>query len=345
MPLTIAVSRERAPGESRVALVPETAKKFAALGAKLCAWSKAPASTATCSTPTTLTSAWSMASAKPTAAPLILRVTPPSPEEIAALPEGSVLIGLLKPFEDKARLAALNARKITAFALELLPRISRAQSMDALSSQGFLRRLPVRPDRRRPLHQVLPDADHRRRHHPPGACASHRRRRRRPAGHRHLQAPRRHGRSLRRALRRPRADRIARRQVRRYRRLCRWRRRLRPRTDRRRESGTNREAGQGRRHVGCGDHHRRHSRQESTGHHYGRHDQTHEVRRHHRRHGRRIRRQLRADPARRTRHRQRREHPRPAQSALAHADPRLRALRQEPLQLPLAVDQGRRTGF
>ena len=69
-------------------------------------------------------------------ADLILRVTPPSPEEIAALPEGSVLIGLLKPFEDKARLAALNARKITAFALELLPRISRAQSMDALSSQG-----------------------------------------------------------------------------------------------------------------------------------------------------------------------------------------------------------------
>jgi NAD(P) transhydrogenase subunit alpha len=67
---------------------------------------------------------------------LILRVTPPSPEEIAALPEGSVLIGLLKPFEDKARLAALNARKITAFSLELLPRISRAQSMDALSSQA-----------------------------------------------------------------------------------------------------------------------------------------------------------------------------------------------------------------
>jgi len=67
---------------------------------------------------------------------LILRVAPPSPEEIAAMPEGSVLIGLLKPFEDKERLAALNARKITAFSLELLPRISRAQSMDALSSQA-----------------------------------------------------------------------------------------------------------------------------------------------------------------------------------------------------------------
>ena len=69
-------------------------------------------------------------------ADLVLRVTPPSAEEIAAMPEGSTLIGLLKPFEDPARLAALNARRITAFALELLPRISRAQSMDALSSQA-----------------------------------------------------------------------------------------------------------------------------------------------------------------------------------------------------------------
>ena len=56
-------------------------------------------------------------------ADLILRVTPPSPEEIAAMPEGAVLIGLLKPFESKERLAALNARNITAFSLELLPRI------------------------------------------------------------------------------------------------------------------------------------------------------------------------------------------------------------------------------
>jgi len=69
-------------------------------------------------------------------ADLILRVTPPSTAEIDAMPEGAVLIGLLKPFESKERLAALNARKITAFSLELLPRISRAQSMDALSSQG-----------------------------------------------------------------------------------------------------------------------------------------------------------------------------------------------------------------
>jgi len=130
------VARERVPGEHRVALAPETNKKFQALGAKVVLEKDAgleshfmDASYEEADFAEELVAVYAKSG-------LILRVTPPSPEEIAALPEGSVLIGLLKPFEDKARLAALNARKITAFALELLPRISRAQSMDALSSQG-----------------------------------------------------------------------------------------------------------------------------------------------------------------------------------------------------------------
>ncbi|HYO27055.1 MAG TPA: NAD(P) transhydrogenase subunit alpha [Azonexus sp.] len=136
MQLCIAVVRERAPGESRTALVPETAKKFAALGACLRMEQSAAIESRfldqdfpDVTVVTGITEAYDKAG-------LIMRVAPPSPEEIAAMPEGSVLIGLLKPFEDKARLAALNARKITAFALELVPRISRAQSMDALSSQA-----------------------------------------------------------------------------------------------------------------------------------------------------------------------------------------------------------------
>lgn len=136
MPITIAVARERSDGEYRVGLVPETAKKFIALGARICMEQSAGVQShfldpdyADITAATGISEAYG-------AAQLILRVTPPSPEEIAAMPEGAVLIGLLKPFEDQARLAALNARKITAFALELLPRISRAQSMDALSSQG-----------------------------------------------------------------------------------------------------------------------------------------------------------------------------------------------------------------
>src|SRR5574343_1290092 len=136
MAITMAVVRERLPGENRTALTPETAKKFAALGAQLRMEQSAGVPShfldADFSNPALvegITAAY-------TGSDLILRVTPPSPEEIAAMPEGAVLIGLLKPFESKESLAALNARKITAFALELLPRISRAQSMDALSSQG-----------------------------------------------------------------------------------------------------------------------------------------------------------------------------------------------------------------
>ena len=136
MPLCIAVARERTTGESRVALVPETAKKFAALGARLrMEQSAGTESHFLDSDYADIAMVGGIAEAYG-GAQLILRVTPPSSEEIAALPERSVLIGLLKPFDDKARLAALNARKITAFALELLPRISRAQSMDALSSQA-----------------------------------------------------------------------------------------------------------------------------------------------------------------------------------------------------------------
>jgi NAD(P) transhydrogenase subunit alpha len=136
MPLTLAVARETVDGESRTSLSPETAKKFAALGARLrMEQSSGIQSHFLDSDYTGIDFQPGLVEAY-TGSDLILRVTPPSLEEIAAMPEGAVLIGLLKPFESKERLAALNARNITAFALELLPRISRAQSMDALSSQG-----------------------------------------------------------------------------------------------------------------------------------------------------------------------------------------------------------------
>ena len=136
MPITIGVARERVPGEHRVALTPETSKKFQALGAKVMLEINAGLESHFMDAGYEGVGLAGENATVYAESGLVLRVTPPSPEEIAALPEGSVLIGLLKPFEDKARLAALNARKITAFALELLPRISRAQSMDALSSQG-----------------------------------------------------------------------------------------------------------------------------------------------------------------------------------------------------------------
>ena len=97
MPLTLAVARESADGESRAAISPETAKKFTALGARL----RMEQSTGTSSHFLDPDYAdVEFVSGLPEAyagANLILRVTPPTLAEIAALPEASVLIGLLKP--------------------------------------------------------------------------------------------------------------------------------------------------------------------------------------------------------------------------------------------------------
>jgi NAD(P) transhydrogenase subunit alpha len=72
----------------------------------------------------------------PWAADVVVKVRKPAAEEIAKLRSGQVLIGFLEPLSDPAGLEALAARGVTAFALESVPRITRAQAMDALSSQA-----------------------------------------------------------------------------------------------------------------------------------------------------------------------------------------------------------------
>ena len=67
---------------------------------------------------------------------VVWTIGPPTPESVAALRPGTTLIGTLDPFADAGRVQALAAAAVNAFAMELLPRISRAQSMDVLSSQG-----------------------------------------------------------------------------------------------------------------------------------------------------------------------------------------------------------------
>jgi NAD(P) transhydrogenase subunit alpha len=70
------------------------------------------------------------------AAPLIAKVQPPDAQEIGRLAEGSTLISLLRPGQSAEIVQALAARRVSALALELVPRITRAQSMDVLSSQS-----------------------------------------------------------------------------------------------------------------------------------------------------------------------------------------------------------------
>jgi H+-translocating NAD(P) transhydrogenase subunit alpha len=135
MTTCITTLRERADGENRVALIPEMAKKFAALGASLSL--EHDAGLASHHVDADYAAVGVTVGEIPLgSADITLCVQPPLLEQIGSLKEGSVLIGLLAPFASKERLAAINARRLTAFSLELLPRISRAQSMDVLSSQA-----------------------------------------------------------------------------------------------------------------------------------------------------------------------------------------------------------------
>ena len=136
MPLKIAAARETECAEKRVALTPEIAKKFKALGAEMRMEQSAGAESHFIDTDYADVQFVDGLSTAYATADLILRVTPPSLAEIESIPDGSILIGLMRPYESRERIAAFNRKKLTVFALELLPRISRAQSMDALSSQG-----------------------------------------------------------------------------------------------------------------------------------------------------------------------------------------------------------------
>ncbi len=136
----IAVTRERRAGETRVAAVPETVKKLIAAGFSVTI--EAGAGTAAsypdadyAAAGATVAKTAKDALAK---ADILFKVRAPEAEEIAALKKGAVVVATLNPYQDKAALAALAKAGATAFAMEFVPRITRAQVMDVLSSQANL---------------------------------------------------------------------------------------------------------------------------------------------------------------------------------------------------------------
>jgi H+-translocating NAD(P) transhydrogenase subunit alpha len=138
MPVTIGGLRERATGETRVSLVPEIAEKFAALGARVLLERGAGVSA---QFPDALYKKveWAdSAEAVLAAADVLLTVQPPTIAQIQGLKPGAVVIGFMQAHAQLDVVRALRDRPITAFAMELVPRISRAQSMDALSSQAAI---------------------------------------------------------------------------------------------------------------------------------------------------------------------------------------------------------------
>ncbi len=135
--MIVGVPKETVQGERRVALVPELVAKLTKAGLDVVVQSGAGAAAGF------LDRAYAERGARlePEVfdkADVLLKVQPPTIEEIGRMKEGSVLIGFLQPYADADAIKALAARKITAFSMELMPRITRAQPMDALSAMSTI---------------------------------------------------------------------------------------------------------------------------------------------------------------------------------------------------------------
>ncbi|MGE0118153.1 MAG: Re/Si-specific NAD(P)(+) transhydrogenase subunit alpha [Dongiaceae bacterium] len=144
--MKIGIPRERRENEARVAVSPDTVKKLAALGAEIMIETGAGLGSAIPD------GAYAAAGARIAVdeaealrdADLVLKVQRPltaaegGPDEVALMKRGAALIGILAPYASKDLVAAYAAQGVDAFAMEFLPRITRAQTMDVLSSQANL---------------------------------------------------------------------------------------------------------------------------------------------------------------------------------------------------------------
>ncbi|HEY0767902.1 MAG TPA: NAD(P) transhydrogenase subunit alpha [Steroidobacteraceae bacterium] len=138
MSVTIGALRESAPHETRVCLVPEVADKLAKEGARV-VMERGAGERASFPDSLYKSVTWADSAAAVLAgSDVILTVQPLTVEQIQQLKQGAVVVGFMQPHARAAEVRALKARGITSFAMELVPRISRAQSMDALSSQASI---------------------------------------------------------------------------------------------------------------------------------------------------------------------------------------------------------------
>lgn len=140
MAVAIAVTRERRDGETRCAVTPETVRKFVAMGAAVTveagtgAGSSIPDADYVAAGATVAPDTKAVLSG----ADIVLKVRGPTAQETSALKPGAVVVAMLDAWRDKETVTTLAGAGATAFAMEFVPRISRAQVMDALSSQANL---------------------------------------------------------------------------------------------------------------------------------------------------------------------------------------------------------------
>jgi NAD(P) transhydrogenase subunit alpha len=132
--MKVGVPRETGPGERRVALVPETVKRLSGAGFEFLV--EPGAGEAAAFTDDAYVEAGANVGGDPYTADAVAKVQAPTDTEAQRLREGQVLIGFLQPLTNPEGVRRLGDRGVVAFAMESIPRITRAQSMDALSSQA-----------------------------------------------------------------------------------------------------------------------------------------------------------------------------------------------------------------
>ena len=138
MTIQICVPRELRVDEQRVALVPDIARKLRSEGVAISIESGAGQAIGYPDQAYEYARIEADAEALLATSDITLMVNPPTSEQVSQLKNGSILIGFLEPFADPQRFTAMAEKYISAFAVELIPRISRAQAMDALSSQASI---------------------------------------------------------------------------------------------------------------------------------------------------------------------------------------------------------------
>ena len=138
--MRIAVPAETQGSETRVAATPETIRKFIGLGAEVVVETGAGAASGISDADYEAAGATIAKSAKDalTGAAIVLKVRRPGESEISGLPAGALVVGIMDPYGNEAAVAALGKANVAAFAMEFMPRITRAQVMDVLSSQANL---------------------------------------------------------------------------------------------------------------------------------------------------------------------------------------------------------------
>ena len=135
MAVVVGVLKETQPAETRVALVPEIAAKLKAAGVRVL-FERGAGTQAHFPDALYVGAELSDAAAILASADVLLKVQPPNPAEVNALKKGAVVIGFMQAYAQPELVRLLKERGVTSIAMELVPRISRAQSMDALSSQA-----------------------------------------------------------------------------------------------------------------------------------------------------------------------------------------------------------------